>query len=174
MTTRESRVDEPTDPDIDLRMPAQRRESARGQVPVVAVVAAGGAVGTAARYGAGLIWPTASGGFPWTTLVVNAAGCAIIGVFMVLISEVWAAHRLLRFFVGTGVLGGFTTFSTYAIEATRLIEVGRARAGLVYLMLTVLVALGAVWAAAVTTRRLIARTGRRCGIGRARSRGDEG
>ncbi|MEV5708923.1 CrcB family protein [Actinoallomurus sp. NPDC052274] len=174
MTAREHRVDEPTDPDTDLTLPAQRWESARGQAPVIAVIAAGGAVGTTARYGAGLIWPTASGGFPWTTLVINAAGCAIIGVFMVLISEVWATHRLLRFFIGTGVLGGFTTFSTYAIEATRLLQGGRARTGLVYLVLTVLVALGAVWAAAVTTRRLITRRGLRRGVGRAQPRGDEG
>jgi fluoride exporter len=131
---------------------------------VVAVIAVGGALGAAARYGAGLIWPTGPGTFPWTTLAINAAGCAIIGVFMVLISEVWAAHRLVRPFIGTGVLGGFTTFSTYAIEATRLVEVGRARTGLIYLILTVLVALVAlvaVWAAAAGTRRLITRRGRR-------------
>ncbi|MFH8513825.1 fluoride efflux transporter CrcB [Streptomyces gelaticus] len=126
------------------------------QGSVVAVVALGGAIGACARYGATLIWPTAPGGFPWTTLVVNAVGCAVIGVFMVVISEVWSAHRLVRPFFGTGVLGGFTTFSTYAVDIQRLIDVGRVRAGLGYLGLTLLAALAAVWSAVWATRRVLA------------------
>ncbi|GLY75588.1 fluoride efflux transporter FluC [Actinoallomurus iriomotensis] len=157
MTAPDNRVHEPIDPDIDLRMRARRHELTRGQAPVVAVVAAGGALGAAARYGAGLIWPTAPGTFPWTTLGINALGCAIIGVFMVVITDGWSVHRLVRPFVGTGVLGGFTTFSTYAVDISHLIDAGRARTALGYLALTLVVALGAVWAAAATTRRLIAR-----------------
>lgn len=126
------------------------------QAPVVAVVALGGAAGACARYGASLLWPTAGDGFPWTTLVVNVIGCAVIGVFMVVISEVWAAHRLVRPFFGTGVLGGFTTFSTYAVDIQRLIDDGRARSGLAYLGLTLLAALAAVWSAVWLTRRVLA------------------
>ena len=113
------------------------------QGSVVAVVALGGATGACARYGATLIWPTAPGGFPWTTLIVNVAGCAVIGVFMVVISEVWPAHRLVRPFFGTGVLGGFTTFSTYAVDIQRLVDGGRVRSGLGYLGLTLFAALAA-------------------------------
>lgn len=156
MTVPDNRVHEPIDPDIDLKMRTRRRELTRGQAPVVAVVAVGGALGAAARYGAGLIWPTPSGAFPWTTLGINALGCAIIGVFMVLITDGWAVHRLVRPFVGTGILGGFTTFSTYAVDITHLIDAGRPRTALGYLALTLFVALGAVWTAAATTRRLIA------------------
>jgi CrcB protein len=156
MTASGNRVREPVDPDIDSKMRARRRELTRGQAPVVAAVAAGGALGAAARYGAGLIWPTTPGAFPWTTLAINAVGCAIIGVFMVVITDGWAVHRLVRPFVGTGILGGFTTFSTYAVDIVRLIDAGRARSALGYLALTLVVALGAVWAAAATTRRLIA------------------
>ncbi|MFE4329575.1 MULTISPECIES: fluoride efflux transporter CrcB [unclassified Streptomyces] len=126
------------------------------QGSVVAVVALGGALGACARYGAALIWPTAPGGFPWTTLVVNVVGCAVIGVFMVVISEVWAAHRLVRPFFGTGVLGGFTTFSTYAVDIERLVDAGRARTGLAYLGLTLCAALAAVWSAVWATRRVLA------------------
>ncbi|MEU9319079.1 fluoride efflux transporter CrcB [Streptomyces sp. NPDC048295] len=126
------------------------------QGSVVAVVALGGAIGACARYGATLIWPTAPGGFPWTTLIVNAVGCAVIGVFMVVISEVWSAHRLVRPFFGTGVLGGFTTFSTYAVDIQRLVDVGRVRAGLGYLGLTLFAALAAVWSAVWATRRVLA------------------
>ncbi|MFE7503602.1 MULTISPECIES: fluoride efflux transporter CrcB [unclassified Streptomyces] len=126
------------------------------QTAVVAVVALGGATGACARYGAGLLWPTAAGGFPWTTLVVNVVGCAVIGVFMVVISEVWAAHRLVRPFFGTGVLGGFTTFSTYAVDIEQLVSKDRAGTGLVYLGVTLLAALAAVWSAVWLTRRVLA------------------
>ncbi|MEU2026564.1 fluoride efflux transporter CrcB [Streptomyces sp. NPDC016469] len=126
------------------------------QTAVVAVVALGGATGASARYGASLLWPAAAGGFPWTTLVVNVTGCAVIGVFMVVISEVWAAHRLVRPFFGTGVLGGFTTFSTYAVDIEQLVSKDRAGTGLVYLGVTLLAALAAVWSAVWLTRRALA------------------
>lgn len=146
---------EPTDPDVDLRVPAQRRELGRGQWPVIAAVAVGGAAGACARYGAALLWPTATGAFPWSTFWVNVIGCGVIGVFMVIITDVWAAHRLVRPFFGTGVLGGFTTFSTYAVDIQRLVDGGHARTGLLYLAATMLAALTAVWATANLTRRVI-------------------
>jgi len=149
-------VDEPTDPDVDLHVPAQRQQSWRAQGPIVAVVALGGAVGASARYGASQVWPVAAGGFPWTTLWVNAIGCAVIGVFMVIITDVWAAHRLVRPFFGTGVLGGFTTFSTYAVDIQKLVDGGHPRTGLAYLAGTLCAALAAVWLAATVTRRLVA------------------
>ncbi|WP_344360260.1 fluoride efflux transporter CrcB [Streptomyces gobitricini] len=128
----------------------------RAQAPVVSVVALGGAVGASARYAALSVWPTPAGGFPWTTLGVNAAGCALIGVLMVVVGEVRAAHRLVRPFLGTGVLGGFTTFSTYAVDVRQLVEVGRLPAGLAYLVLTPSMALVAVGTAAWLTRRALA------------------
>lgn len=147
---------DPTGPDRERRGPAPRRPHLlRGQGPVLAVVALGGALGASARYGASLLWPTADASFPWTTFAVNAVGCAVIGVFMVVITDVWAAHRLVRPFFGTGVLGGFTTFSTYASDIERLVGEGRARTGLAYLALTVIVALASVWSAATLTRRAV-------------------
>lgn len=128
----------------------------RRQWPVLAVVSLGGTIGASARYGASLLWPTAPGGFPWTTLTVNVVGCAVIGVFLVVISDVWAAHRLVRPFFGTGVLGGFTTFSTYAVDIERLVAHGRAGEGLAYLGLTLFAALAAVWSAVWATRRVLA------------------
>ncbi|WP_327245530.1 fluoride efflux transporter CrcB [Streptomyces sp. NBC_01320] len=137
-------------------VPGQRTRQSKGQWPVLGVIALGGAAGATARYWASLIWVTPPGGFPWTTLVVNVLGCAVIGVFMVLISDVWAAHRLVRPFFGTGVLGGFTTFSTYAADIERLVDSGRARTGIAYLGLTLLAALAAVWSAVWVTRRVLA------------------
>lgn len=144
------------DPLHPQALPEQRRKRRPGQGPVIAVVAVGGAVGACARYGLALAWPTAPDAFPWTTLAVNAVGCAVIGVFMVVITDVWAAHRLVRPFFGTGVLGGFTTFSTYATDVQRLADGGHPRTALAYLALTVVAAMASVWAAAAATRRVVA------------------
>jgi CrcB protein len=146
----------PTDPDVDLHVPAQRRELRRAPVRLLTVIAVGGAAGACARRGASLAWPTPAGGFPWATFAVNTAGCAALGLLMVMITEVRPAHPLVRPFLGTGVLGGFTTFSAYAVDAERLLDAGRPGLALAYLGLTVLAALAAVWTA-VTVTRLIAR-----------------
>ncbi|MER5870002.1 CrcB family protein [Streptomyces sp. NPDC002044] len=143
----------PVDPDVDLRVPAQRAEP---QGRVLAAVAAGGAAGASARYGIGLLWPAAPGAFPWATFWVNAAGCALIGVLMVLIGEGGRPGRpLVRAFAGVGVLGGFTTFSAYALDFSRLLDEGEAGTALAYAGLTVVAALGAVWGAAALTRRAV-------------------
>ncbi|WP_432156734.1 MULTISPECIES: fluoride efflux transporter FluC [unclassified Streptomyces] len=136
---------------------APRRPARREQLPVVAAVALGGGLGATARYAAAQWWPTTAGGFPWTTLWVNVAGCAMIGVFLVLLTEVLSAHRLLRPFFGTGVLGGFTTFSTYAVDARHLFDTGHPLTAPAYLAATLLAALAAVWLAATATRRALIR-----------------
>ncbi|OIK26107.1 fluoride efflux transporter CrcB [Streptomyces malaysiense] len=142
---------------LRARLAPRRRTRWRAQGPVVAVVAAGGALGACARYGLGLVGPTVPDGFPWTTFWTNLAGCAVMGVFMVFLTEVWAAHRLVRPFFGTGVLGGFTTFSTYAVDVRRLVEAGRPGIGLVYLVATPCAALAAVWLASATVRGVLTR-----------------
>ncbi|MEU8823254.1 fluoride efflux transporter CrcB [Streptomyces sp. NPDC048636] len=145
----------PADPDTGPPVPAGRGVW-RGQGPVLAAVAVGGGIGAAARYGASLLWPTPAAAFPWTTLLVNAVGCALIGVLLVLVDQVWGAHRLHRPFFGTGVLGGFTTFSTYAVDVKRLLDAGRVASGMLCLIGTALAAMAAVWAGVVATRRALA------------------
>ncbi|WP_328869314.1 fluoride efflux transporter CrcB [Streptomyces sp. NBC_00287] len=149
-----------TAPDTES-LPARPRPTRqpvlRGQAPVVTAVALGGALGATARYALSLWWPLQPGGFPWATFWTNVVGCAVIGVFMVVITDVWAAHRLVRPFVGTGVLGGFTTFSTYAVDIQKLVDSGHPGTGLAYLAATLLAALTAVWLAATTTRRVLKR-----------------
>ena len=142
---------------------ARIRRSVRAQAPVVAVVALGGAAGAAARYAAALQWPTPAGGFPWTILGVNVVGCLVIGAFMVIITEVRHPHPLVRPFFGTGVLGGFTTFSTYAVDTRGLLTGGHPADGLLHLAVTPLTALAAVWAATSVTRYV--RAGRAGGNG---------
>jgi CrcB protein len=143
----------PTGPDIDFRVARSR------SVPwaVLGVISAGGALGALARYGLASAWPHRPDQFPWATFVTNVSGCLLIGVLMVLITEVWSAHRLLRPFLGIGVLGGFTTFSTYTVDIQQLVAAGAARTALVYLAGTLAVALTAVYAG-ITLTRLITRT----------------
>lgn len=119
---------------------------------MVAVISVGGGLGALARYGISRALPTAPGGFPWSTFLTNALGCLLIGMLMVLITEVWAAHRLLRPFLGVGVLGGFTTFSTYAVEFHLLARPGSLVTAFGYLAATVLTALFAVILGVVFTR----------------------
>jgi CrcB protein len=80
----------------------------------------------------------------------------VIGVFLVVITEAVTAHRLVRPFFGTGVLGGFTTFSTYAVDIQKLVDAGHPRTGLTYLAATLLAALAAVWLAVTAARRVLA------------------
>lgn len=142
----------PVDSDVDLHIPVQRWELRRMPWAVLGVIAAGGALGSLARYGLTVIWPHIPGAFPWATFTTNVTGCLLIGVLMVLITEVWSAHRLLRPFLGTGVLGGYTTFSTYAVDIQQLITAGAAHAALLYLAGTLICALTATYAGMVLTR----------------------
>ncbi|WP_218040331.1 CrcB family protein [Actinomadura sp. WMMB 499] len=130
----------------------------RREAAVVAAVSLGGGLGAAARHGASLAWPAHGSAFPWTTLAVNALGCALIGVLMTVLARVRATHPLVRPFLGTGVLGGFTTFSAFAADGHGLLADGHARLGLAYLAATPVVAVAAAWGAAALTRRLAART----------------
>ena len=145
---------EPIDSDVDLHQDEPGRRG-RSEAPVLAAIAVGGAAGAAARYLIGVAWPTPAGTFPMTILAINILGCALIGVLMVLITHVWRHQRLIRPFLGTGVLGGFTTFSTYSVDIQRLLVGGRPGTAMLYLALTPVCALLAVWMTATATRRLV-------------------
>jgi CrcB protein len=153
---------EPIDSDVDLRHPvaAVTIRGRGGEPAVLAAIAVGGAIGASARYLVDLAWPAPPGSLPWATMGINVVGCVLIGVLMVLVSEVWIQQRLLRPFVGTGILGGFTTFSTYAVDIQQLIADGYPGRALLYLAATVIGAVAAVWAATRATRALVNRSRR--------------
>jgi CrcB protein len=136
----------PTDPDVDLRVPRQRRELRGAPWRVLGVISVGGAIGALARYGIGYAFPAAPAGFPWATFAINVSGCLLIGVLMVLVTERWSDRPLVRPFLGVGVLGGFTTFSTYVVDIQRLTQDSAAGTALAYLAATLLAALAAVLA----------------------------
>jgi CrcB protein len=141
----------PIDPDVDLRVPAERRELRPSPWPVLIAISVGGVLGALARYGLTEAFPHRPGGFAWATFVINVSGCLLIGVLMVLVEQVWTGRRLLRPFLGVGVLGGFTTFSTYVVDIQQVIAAGAAGTALLYLAATVAGALVAVWAGATVT-----------------------
>jgi CrcB protein len=123
---------------------------------VLPTIAVGGMLGASARHALELAWPAGPSQFPWATFVTNAAGCALIGVLMVYVVDHGAGHPLLRPFVGVGVLGGFTTFSTYAVQTTDLLGAGEPVLALTYLVGTLAVAMASVTFGVVVGRLLLA------------------
>ena len=130
----------------------------KGQGRVLAVISLGGVIGALSRYGLGLAFPTPHG-FPWTTFSINVLGCVLIGVLMVFVSDVWSGRPLVRPFLGTGVLGGFTTFSTYAVDTVRLTNAGSAGIAMSYLVGTFIAAILAVYVGNLAARELLRRRG---------------
>ena len=136
------RSDGAVDPDVDLGQPEQRDEWSRHRrtLPAIAV---GGVTGACARHAIEIALPSGSAGFPWATFITNVTGCALIALLMVVVVERGAGHPLLRPLLGTGVLGGYTTFSTYVVQVGQL-STQRPALALVYLTGTVTSALVAV------------------------------
>jgi CrcB protein len=123
-----------------------KEESAFADVRLLAAVSCGGVLGALARYGLQTAYPHAAGEFDWATLSVNVSGCLLIGIIAVLIASAPGTHRLARPFLVTGVLGGYTTFSTYIVDIQRALAAGAPRTALLYGAATLAAALAAAWA----------------------------
>jgi CrcB protein len=103
-------------------------------------IALGGAVGSLARYGIDQTLPW-SDGFPWATLIINVVGALAIGVVATTVVDM---RPWVRPVVIVGVLGGFTTFSAFALQTGTLLDAGHVMQALVYLALTMVAGLVAV------------------------------
>ena len=90
----------------------------------ILVVGSGSFLGGAARYLVSLAMKNASKGFPWATLVVNVAGCFLIGLLWGWLSRTSQMEGNLALFLTVGICGGFTTFSTFSKEALMLLQAG--------------------------------------------------
>jgi CrcB protein len=144
----------PVDPDVE------QATTPRVTWDVLVVIALGGALGSLARWALDQGLAARAGGFPWATFIENVSGCFALGVLMVLVQEVWPADgraRLLRPFAGVGVLGGWTTFSTYALDTRGLLAGGHGGTAAAYLFGSVLAGLLAVWAGIAVTERVVLR-----------------
>lgn len=102
----------------------------------ILLVLVGGAAGTLARYGLGMLVQRSTGGaFPWGTLTVNLIGAFVIGLLYETFTRVQIEPQV-RLLLFTGLLGGFTTFSAFGIESVSLFRSGATRDGIAYILLT--------------------------------------
>jgi CrcB protein len=95
----------------------------------VLLVAAGGVLGALARAGAGALLPHEPGTWAWSTLAVNALGAAVLCALLTTVRD-----DRVRLLVGTGVLGAFTTFSAFAVDAVLLADAGRLAVAAAYVV----------------------------------------
>jgi CrcB protein len=112
----------------------------------ILLVFLGGGLGAAARYILlGAVYRVTGAGFPYGTIVVNVLGCFVIGLLMSSMEERFLAAPSLRVFLTIGILGGFTTFSSFSYETMMLLREGDIFAGGLNIVLSVVICLGATW-----------------------------
>ncbi len=131
---------EHVDPDIT---DAETAGSWRAQGGVLAAIALGGAIGSVGRVEISRLVVTGEG-FPWSTFMVNVVGSLLLGFLMVALIDRFARHRFLRPFLATGICGGFTTFSTFAVDINLHLRDGRAGTAILYALSSVLAGVLAV------------------------------
>jgi CrcB protein len=112
---------------------------------LILAVALGGAVGSVARYLVGIGSTKLFGlAFPWGTLIINIAGSFLIGAFAESFALRWDASQATRVFLTVGICGGFTTFSTFSLDAYVLIERGELWPAAAYIIGSVALSIGAL------------------------------
>lgn len=118
-------------------------------------IAAGGAVGALLRFGVATGVSSVFGrGFPYGTMTANVLGCLAMGVLYVLFLERMAVSAEMRGALLVGLLGAFTTFSTFSIETLVLVENGEQLRALLNVVLSVMLCLAATWIGMVVGRQL--------------------
>lgn len=114
----------------------------------ILAVALGGALGSVMRYlvgiGAGRAFGT---DFPWGTLIINITGSFAMGLFAGLFATRWNLPQATRIFLTVGICGGYTTFSTFSLDAFYLIERGELAATAAYMIGSAVLSVGALVAA---------------------------
>ena len=96
------------------------------------VIALGGMLGAAARFKLAEALPTKPGHFPWATFWTNLSGSFVLGFVLIMLLERFPPTRYVRLFIATGILGAFTTMSTYAVETALLTKDGHAATAVLY------------------------------------------
>lgn len=111
------------------------------------LVGAGGAIGSMLRHGVGLLLLRLMGGsFPWGTMTVNLLGSFLIGIIVGVLAFTTQWSQDIRLFLVVGILGGFTTFSAFSLDAISLIEKGHIAPACLYIVGTVCFSLLATFA----------------------------
>jgi len=152
----------PIDPDLAPADPAEASRRPRRPVPgrrqgrvqpdVLAAIAAGGMLGATARFKLAEALPTDPGHFPWATFWTNVSGSFVLGFVLVVLLERFPPTRLVRPFVATGILGAFTTMSTYQVETVLLLRDGHAATAVLYALASLAAGLGLAYTGMTAAR----------------------
>lgn len=124
----------------------------RAQPDVIAVIALGGMVGSSTRYAIGLAIPHPPESFPWATFGVNVSGSFVLAFMLVMLLEWFPPTRYLRPFAATGILGAYTTMSTYLVDTAELVRDGHVVTAAAYGLGSILAGLAVAYAGLVTAR----------------------
>lgn len=125
-------------------------------VSAIASIAAGGALGSVARYGVNVAAGKVLGlGFPYGTMIVNIAGSFLIGAIIAVFAHFWQPPENVKLFIVTGFLGGFTTFSTFSLDFSALWERHDYLAGALYIGGSIILSIAALFAAMALVRGLV-------------------
>ena len=120
-------------------------------------VACGGALGAVARHlVSGQVMRWVGSGFPWGTLTVNVLGSFFLGVLLEYFALRWSATQEMRGFLAVGLLGGFTTFSAFSLDAVLLLERGSLGPAFAYIVGNVVLSICGLFAGLVIFRQVLA------------------
>lgn len=120
-------------------------------------IAIGGAIGAVGRHTVEhLVTALVGTGFPYGTLAVNVIGGFVLGAFIEISALAWSPPPELRAMLVVGVLGAFTTFSTFSLDAVTLMTRGETASALIYVLASVVLSIGAVWAGMALFRGILA------------------
>lgn len=120
-------------------------------------VAVGGALGSVARYATIIgVGKVVGVGFPYGVLLANVLGGFVMGVLVELMALVWSPSDSVRVFWVVGILGGYTTFSSFSLDAWLLLEKGLYGPALLYIAASVILSIGALVAGLTITRMVLA------------------
>ena len=118
------------------------RPSVTLRFDVIAVIALGGMLGATARFELARVLPVHAGRYPWATFWTNLSGSFVLGLLLVLLIERFPPTRYLRAFLATGVIGAYTTMSTFAVEVVVLVKDGHVGTGIAYMISSVFAGVG--------------------------------
>jgi len=141
--------DLPLDPDIDVDI--GRRTDAR----VLAAISIGAMIGATARYKLATWIHVPAGGFPWATFWTNVSGSLVLGALLWVLVERYPPSRYARAFAGTGILGAYTTFSTFSVETDVLVKDGHVGVAVAYVVASLVVGIAAAWFGVVAARKVV-------------------
>lgn len=142
---------EPVDPDLP---PGGRRRGRTGlRWRILAAVAAGGAIGAALRYEVGLLVTSPRTGFPLATFLTNVSGGFLLAVLVTLAVERWPPTTYVRPFLATGILGAYTTWSTFMVQDDELVRAGHLLGAAGYVAASLAAGLAAAYGGILLARR---------------------